>query len=232
MFNINDQLNKTYNPHLYVTKQNGSIAIHNIVLNLINQYIKKNNIKKINLLDIGGGKGWGEILYKNKYINYYCLDLKETKRDNNINYIKGDITDKNLFLDMKYDIIFSKDTYEHILNPWDSTENLVKLLKNNGLILFFVPFSWRYHASPYDTYRYTHTGLQYIIERLGKIKKINSGYIKFGNINGFWKNKKDHTIDKKPHLNCLESFYIGIKDENHVFNKQDLDCDFSWKHET
>ncbi len=213
-----------------VTKINNSEAISDLTLYLINEYINKNNINKIKLLDIGGGKGWGKILYTNKNIDYYCLDLKETKREDYITYIKGDITDKNLELDNKFDIIFSKDTFEHILNPWDATENLKKLLKNNGLILFFVPFSWRYHASPYDTYRYTHTGLQYLIERLGEIKKINAGYIKFGNINGFWKNCKDHTINRKPHDNCLESFYIGIKDEKYKFNIEDLDSDFSWDH--
>ena len=230
MYNINKKLIKTYNPHLYLTKKKSSNSIADLTIYLINEYIKKNNIKKINLLDIGGGKGWGKILYVYKHINYYLLDLKETKRIGNINYIKGDITDKNLKIDNKFDVIFSKDTFEHILNPWDATENLKNLLKNNGLILFFVPFSWRYHASPYDTYRYTHTGLQYLIERLGEIKKINSGYIQFGNINGFWKNCKDHTIDRKPHLNCLESFYIGIKDNNHKFNIKDLDSDFSWDH--
>ena len=113
---------------------------------------------------------------------------------------------------------------------FDATENLKNFLKHNGLILFFVPFSWRYHASPYDTYRYTHTGLQYLIERLGRIKKINAGYIKFGNINGFWENCKDNTIDRKPHNDCLESFYIGIKDDNHNFDINNLDSDFSWDH--
>ena len=98
--------------------------------------------------------------------------------------------------------------------------------------MLFTPFSWRYHASPYDTYRYTHTGLQYIVERFGSIKKIDAGYINYGNINGFWKNGKDHTINNNPFPNCLESFYIGVKDDTHVFNKEDLDNDFSWDHNT
>lgn len=232
MYNINNLLKNTSNPHLFTTKINGSQSIEKITITLINQYIENNKLTKINVLDIGGGKGWGQCLYKNNHINYYCLDLNETKRDENINYIQGDITDNTLNINIEFDIIFSKDTYEHILNPWDSTNNLKKLLKNKGLIMIFTPFSWRYHASPYDTYRYTHTGLQYIVERYGSIKKIYSGYISFGNINGFWKNKKDHTINSKPFPNCLESFYIGIKNNDHVFSKKDLDSDFNWKHDT
>ena len=128
MYKIDNKLIKTYNPHLYITKINGSNAIANLTIFLINEYKKKNNIDKINLLDIGGGKGWGKVLYDNKNINYYCLDLKETKRSCNINYIKGDITDENLEIDNKFDIIFSKDTFEHILNPWDATKNLKNLI--------------------------------------------------------------------------------------------------------
>ena len=230
MFNLENKIIKTKNPHLYKCKKSGSDAIADLVLHMINEYIKKTKKTEINLLDIGGGKGWGSVLYKKKNINYYCLDLKESKRTVDINYIKGDITNVNLEMNIKFDIIFSKDTFEHILNPWDATSNFIKFLENDGFILIFTPFSWRYHASPYDTYRYTHTGLQYITERLGKIKKIKAGYINFGNINGFWKNKKDHTMDGKPHLNCIESFYIGIKDENYLFSKNNLDSDLSWDH--
>lgn len=230
MFDIKNKLSSTPNPHLFVTKKNGTDSIKDITLDVVTEYIKLNN-RKIDLLDIGGGKGWGSILYNNPNINYYCLDLKETKRSDNINYIKGDITDINLKLDKTFDILFSKDTFEHILNPWDTTNNLTKLLKNNGIILFFVPFSWRYHASPYDTYRYSHTGLQFIIERLGCIKKIQSGYIKFGNINGFWKNKKDYTINGKQFPNCLETFYLGIKNNTHKFTVNDLDADYNWRHD-
>ena len=227
-------MNKTNNPHLFVTKANSSAGISSVVFSLINQYMKYHNSKTINLLDIGGGRGWGELLYDKKHINYYCLDLKKSERIGNITYIKGDITDPSLSanvsadIGVQFDIIFSKDTFEHILNPWDATANMVNLLKSGGIITIFTPFSWRYHASPYDAYRYTHTGLQYIVERLGKIKKIHGGYIRCGNINGFWKNKKDHTLDGTPHLNCLESFYAGVKIDGYQFDKSNLDSDLSW----
>jgi hypothetical protein len=55
-----------------------------------------------------------------------------------------------------------------------ATNNIIKLLKNKGIFIFFAPFSWRYHPVPYDTYRYTHTGVRYLFERFGKIKKKRS----------------------------------------------------------
>ena len=184
------------------------------------------------MLDIGGGRGWGKILYQRNDIDYYALDLN-TKRNNekNITYIQGDITDQNLKLDHTFDIIFTKDTFEHILNPWDSTKNIITYLNNTGLFIFIAPFCWRYHASPYDTYRYTHTGVQYLFERLGKIKKKLSGYVIFPPNKGRWKNKKDVTLENKPFKECQEVLYIGIKDELYRFNINSLDSDMTMNHD-
>jgi len=220
-------MNNTNNPHLKLLPHK---KLNSFILNNIKNYMKNNNKTSITLLDVGGGKGWGKVLYNNSFIKYYALDLNSSHTNNKITFIKGDITENNLDLGIKFDIIFTKDTFEHILNPWDATKNILNHLENNGLFIFLAPFSWRYHASPYDTYRYTHTGVQYLFERLGGLKKIHSGYINFGNIKGFWKNKKDHTIDGKPFPKCLEVIYIGQRDITHKFNKNELDSDFSWKH--
>ena len=171
--------------------------------------------------------------------------VKELENEKITIYNDNYLTYKN---NKKYDLIIGNPPYfvmkkndvdKEYYNYFDGRPNIfilfiiksLKLLKNNGIILFFVPFSWRYHASPYDTYRYSHTGLQFIIERLGCIKKIQSGYIKFGNINGFWKNKKDYTINGKQFPNCLETFYLGIKNNTHKFTINDLDADYNWRHD-
>jgi len=216
---------KKGNPHLNVITDYVSV-----VINQIEECKRELNKSTLKLLDIGGGKGWGKELYKRSDIDYYALDLKCSHKEDNITFIKGDITEKKLNLNEEFDIIFTKDTFEHILNPWDATENILNHLTNTGRFIFLAPFSWRYHASPYDTYRYSHTGAQYIFERLGKMKKIMSGYKKCGNKSGFWKNGKDHTIDGETFPKCLEVMYIGKKDENYVFSKECLDSDFSWDH--
>ena len=220
-------MNNTNNPHLKVLPRNNKDSF---IINNINKYMKDNNKTNINLLDIGGGKGYGKILYNKDYINYYALDLNSSHKEDKITFIKGDITTKDLNLNIKFDIIFTKDTFEHILNPWDATQNILNHLLNKGLFIFLAPFSWRYHASPYDTFRYTHTGAQYMFERLGGLKKLSSGYIGFGSTNGFWKNKKDHTFNGKPYPNCIDVIYIGKRDITYKFNKSVLDSDFSWDH--
>mgnify|MGYP000887200974 CR=1 FL=1 len=204
-----------------------------LILNfLINEYKNLFNKNKIKLLDIGGGRGYGEIFSNNPSIDYFVLDLNEKKNEKNMTFIKGDITDQNLDIEEKFDIIFTKDTYEHILNPWDSTNNIINNLVDNGLFFFLAPFSWRYHSSPYDTYRYTHTGAQYLFERNNKMKKIFSGYQKRKNRNGFWKNKKDFCFDNnKIFTECIETFYIGQKNNDYIFNNNILDSDLTMNHD-
>lgn len=217
----------TQNPHLkFIEKDN----LNDYIIQIIQTHMKNKNLEKVNLLDIGGGKGWGKILYEKSFINYYALDLKTSRKEDDITFIKGDITENNLDLNMKFDIIFTKDTFEHILNPWDATSNILNHLINDGLFIFLAPFSWRYHPSPYDVFRFTHTGVQYLFERFGGLKKIDSGYIKCGNIGGFWKNKKDKTIDDDKFKNCLEVIYVGKRDIDYKFNINTLDSDFSWDH--
>lgn len=172
------------------------------------------------------------MLYERSDIDYYTLDLNSKRNtQTNITFIQGDITDQNLNLDHNFDIIFTKDTFEHILNPWDSTKNIIKYLNNTGIFIFIAPFSWRYHSSPYDTYRYTHTGAQYMFERLGKLKKKLSGYILSGPNQGFWKNKKDFTVNNKSFKENQSVLYIGVKNDMYEFDINNLDCDSSMNHD-
>ena len=214
------------NPHLNTIKLEDYTKIISGLLSIV----KTANGRKIDLLDIGGGKGWGKFLYERPDVNYYCLDLKSSRRESNITYLKGDITDRNLKFPTMFDVIFTKDTFEHILNPWDTTDNIIENLNEGGYFIFLAPFSWRYHASPYDAYRYTHTGAQYLFERNGKMKKVLSGYINFGNIKGFWKNRKDFTVDGVPFPRSLEVMYIGVKDSDYKFDLEHFDADNSWDH--
>lgn len=224
MDKLNNFCKTTLNPHL-------KILNHPKLLNEVLKILTNNFTKKIAILDIGGGRGFGDV-FINEHINYYVLDLNIQKSSNDkIKYIQGDITSKNLDLGYKFDLIFTKDTYEHILNPWDSTDNVVNHIKDGGLFFFIAPFSWRYHASPYDAFRYSHTGVQYLFERNNKLKKVVSGYSTKVSIKGFWKNKKDFTLDNKPFTDSIVTIYVGQKDSSYVFNKNVLDVDLSPKHD-
>jgi uncharacterized UPF0146 family protein len=215
---MNIEYIKTSNPHLKIIKDDKLTLVKKII-NLLTD----NNTKKIDVLNIGGGfkKDIEKYLLGNKFINYYCLDIQN--KDNTPNIILGDITDNNLKINKQYDFIYSCDTFEHILNPWDATQNIIKFLKNDAFFLCIVPFSWRYHACCYDTYRYSHTGIRYLFERLNNIEHIFSGYKKYGNTKGWYNDNTDKTLNNKPFTESIETFYLAKKNINYKFDINNLD---------
>ena len=224
---MNNFIKATNNPHLKVL----NINFEQLAFHYIEQVKKQLNINIVDLLDIGGGRGWGKCLFNRKDVNYHALDLNQQTNSGNITFVQGDITDSGLNLNKKFHIIFTKDTFEHILNPWDATDNIINHLHENGYFIFLAPFSWRYHSSPFDTYRYTHTGATYMFCRNNKLKPITACYKQCGNTKGFWKNKKDWTIDNQPFPKSIEVIFVGQKEEKFVFNsKTMLDIDLSPKH--
>jgi len=187
-----------------------------------------NDLEKTqNVLDVGGGRGK---TFKNGNCGYYVLDINS---HNSLDYIQGDITSKDLSLNKKFDIILTKDTFEHILNPWDATENILNLLEEGGLFFCSVPFSWRFHPSPYDCYRYSHQGLKYLFERKGGMEEVDSGYIHyFDAVQGFWKNKLDNWPINNLYRDNICSYYIGQKKKDKKFNIEEIRGDFSLNHDT
>lgn len=177
------------------------------------------------VLDIGGGRGKN---YKVGMSEYYVLDLSS---HNDSMTIVGDITAHNLDLGKKFDLILTKDTFEHILNPWDATDNILNHLVEGGLFFCSTPFNWRFHPSPYDAYRYSHQGLKYLFERNGSLEEVYSGYIHyFSNVRGFWKNRYDHWPMDNLHKDCICSFYVGRKNSSKIFDISEIKGDFSHDH--
>lgn len=215
---LQDKTKNTSNPLMQVLLPN---EFDNFIKSLFNSKDGQN------ILDIGGGRG--KTFDFNKKSNYYVLDINS---HNDKSFIRGDITNPELNIDKKFDFIISKDTFEHILNPWEATQNILNLLNEGGIFICEAPFNWRFHPSPYDGYRYSHQGLKYLFENKGKMREISSGYVYFYNkVSGFWKNKCDWwPFSQNNHFDSVCSYYIGIKDSQHKFNLSDIKGDFSISH--
>ena len=80
----------TQNPHLEILE--GDYA-REIIQAIANNAVER-GLKRIRILDIGGGKGWGATLYNQDWIDYYALDINSDEdREESITYVKGDIND-------------------------------------------------------------------------------------------------------------------------------------------
>jgi len=216
---LNISYKESKNKHLKIVADSDHVILSKIITYLQHTL----NKSKIKVLNIGGGYVKPNEIYlsQNKDVDYYVLDLNNP--ENQTNLIVADITDNNLNIQHTFDFIYSKDTFEHILNPWEATKNIKKMLNEKGIILCIAPFCWRYHACPVDTYRYSHTGLRYILEYLSEIEHIFSGYKDCGPTNGFWKDTTDFTLDGNPFSVSQEAYYIGVKNKDYKFTIENFD---------
>ena len=71
------------------------------------------------------------------------------------------------FKDSTLDALLATEILEHVSDPSKVMGEISRVLKPNGVLLLTVPFFWGLHQEPFDYYRYTKYGLQYLSEKNG-----------------------------------------------------------------
>ena len=123
-------------------------------------------------LDVGGRHG--EFQHLAQGFAYHILEIDTRVQGDNV--IFGDICDCPAVPSESFDVCFSNNVFEHLKEPWRAAEECVRITRRGGLMVHLAPFSWRYHPSPVDFFRYTHAGLAYLFERTGKVETLLAGY--------------------------------------------------------
>lgn len=85
--------------------------------------------------------------------------------------IVGDITKHNIHIkDSTYDIITCLEILEHTLNPFSAIEELRRICKHEGYILFSAPLNWRIHGPVPDCWRFTEFGWKVLLKNFDIIE--------------------------------------------------------------
>lgn len=125
-------------------------------------FIRKMNINPSSIIEIGGGRRFNmSNTFNCQYINF---DFSENTGINTIikNIVNDDFSEYYNYAD----IIYTNNTFEHIINPFIAANNIFNMLKNKGILFIRVPFSYRYHPVPNDYWRFSPTGLQSLFSKL------------------------------------------------------------------
>jgi SAM-dependent methyltransferase len=110
---------------------------------------------------------------------YFGVDLEPAGDDAHV--LGGDIcsddflarhSDRRAF----FDVVYSNNVFEHLRRPWVAAGTILELLKPGGACITIAPFSLRYHESPEDHFRYTHTGLVALFEEHAAVRTVVAGY--------------------------------------------------------
>jgi SAM-dependent methyltransferase len=116
------------------------------------------------VLDIGCGNKPYEKMFEGKITDYTGCDIVQS------NEMKVDViceaTDIPL-KDQSFDTIFSTQTIEHVSDHQKLLNEAWRLLKPGGYIIVSGPLYWPLHEEPYDFFRFTKHGFNYILEKAG-----------------------------------------------------------------
>ena len=126
----------------------------------INRVASVYNQEEKKLLEIGS-QGRSEV---KKAFNMCSIETLDLVPDYNPDII-GDITKYNSHIqDSTYDIIACLEILEHTLNPFSAVEELRRICKHEGYILFSAPLNWRIHGPVPDCWRFTEFGWRVLLK--------------------------------------------------------------------
>jgi len=113
------------------------------------------------VLDIGAGKGHFRELFI-RYNRYLALDFYPYPGVQ----IIADFTKKLPLRNDIADLILLSNVLEHSPEPLDLLKECRRLLRPSvGRIIILVPFLIKVHQAPFDFFRYTEYGLQYLLRK-------------------------------------------------------------------
>ena len=113
------------------------------------------------VLNVGSGGQIGDLLKKYSAHNKFeiiSLDISAERQPD----IVGDICTYKFVAD-EYDAIVICEVLEHLHSPHKAIDNLHYCLKVGGKLIITVPFIFPLHDRPYDYYRYTRYGLEFLL---------------------------------------------------------------------
>ncbi|MBE9125267.1 MULTISPECIES: class I SAM-dependent methyltransferase [unclassified Coleofasciculus] len=140
-------------------KPTANISAHNydsIALNFIDKY------KEGLILD--NGCGLRNVYYDN-VVNFEIVDYPTTD-------VLG-IGEKLPFKSDAFDAVFSLNVLEHVKNPFECAEEILRVVKPGGILYVVVPFLQPFHGYPDHYYNMTSTGLKNLFSEKVQVIKCS-----------------------------------------------------------
>lgn len=126
------------------------------------------------VIDVGAGTSPYRKMIKHE--RYIVVDIEDRGGADGAERVTGDLT-KGIPLENELaDLILCTEVLEHVPEYSVAMSELHRLLKPGGVLLVTVPFVWVLHEAPNDFFRFTHFGIQHLLEGVGfsKVVVINS----------------------------------------------------------
>lgn len=138
---------------------------HNFLINRINKKIALSLPYKGRVIDLG----CGSTPFKDHILGvadeYIGVDWDQTMHDQNNVDVFADLSKEFPFPAQYADTIISFQVLEHLPEPDLFFSECHRVLRGNGSLFITVPFMWHIHEAPYDYFRFTRYGLDYLLKK-------------------------------------------------------------------
>lgn len=78
--------------------------------------------------------------------------------------VVADVCSMEMFEDSSIDAVFMMEVLEHVKEPKAALLEIQRVLKPGGKLIMSTPFIFPIHDAPYDFYRFTRYGLDYMLK--------------------------------------------------------------------
>ena len=155
---------------------------HNWLVHRINNRLltESLDIMKGRVVDLGCGTA----PYKTDILQvadeYVGVDWENSHHDQSHVDIFASLVEPLPIDDAYADVVTAFQVMEHLPEPSFFLSECHRILKPAGRLLITVPFMWHVHEAPYDYFRYTRFGLEYLL------KKNGFSEIRIEETTGYW----------------------------------------------
>jgi SAM-dependent methyltransferase len=124
------------------------------------------------VLDAGAGEG----RFKDLFSDSHYVGIDFAQGDPSWDYSQLDVAgrlEQLPFSTASFDHVLSIVVMEHTPEPARVIQEFHRVLKPGGMVHMVVPHMWEEHQKPYDFFRFTSSGIRYLLETGGfRIRKI------------------------------------------------------------
>ena len=151
------------------------------------------NNGELNILNVGAGGELSARINKLHNANVTNIDIDLNKQP----CVVADITNLPIVSDSRFDVVFILEVLEHVNQPDKAVREIFRILKPGGSVVASTPFMLEIHEAPYDYYRFTRYGLEYLFREFEAVTiRARSRYVisSLVPILRLW--KSEHLMDK------------------------------------
>jgi SAM-dependent methyltransferase len=121
--------------------------------------------------------GAGECRFKSYFAHTEYVAIDFAQGDPSWNYSRLDVIgrlEELPFPNGAFDDVLSVVVLEHTTQPARVIEEFQRVLKPGGMVHLVVPHMWEEHQKPYDYFRFTSSGIRYLLQSAGiRIRRIH-----------------------------------------------------------